>query len=533
MTAQPDEFNPREVPAFPTVHVRATTDEDGMVRGEVDGLPVPVDQERPTHSLMVEATKKAAARPLRAIRVSATDAQDTTWLMVVHADGRTWDVNDLDDKNPSGTGMSKRAVGAITAGTLFFAAAGLGSAWAISANTGDEAPPAPVAAPSGEAPVVPVQGWARRAGWVSPPLADGAGHEPPAFLTKAGVITTLAKEGGSLAALRPEDGATLWTKPLPDDLTAPPQATTFQGREAIAAASKNTLTVWPATTGPSPTQWEFAEADMELVESSRIPLLASDETSTALVLHGTTLKKRILPAGATPLTADDEGRVVAVDDHGRWWRLSSEDTAPRPTQLQPPTFGAEVDEVLGIAGRTLLVAWEDASGSHVSGYATENSMKPVWSERVNDRPRAKDVDIAPNGSWAVIGETAVQTETGSAKTLPQGWKTLGMTNAAAWSQEHMVPRRGKVKELEDEVEDEDGVPVATTRRHGLIVAEDSKGLHVFALENDPERHYDAGDPVTPAPSPTSTSTKKSSKSDKSTKAWTPKTKSTSKAEEEK
>ena len=504
----PDQFNPSEVPAFPTVHMRATTNPDGTVRGEVDGLPVQVDQAHPNRSLISEAATKAALRPLQAVRVSATDVNDATWLMIVHADGRTWDLDSLDAKGPKRGGTSKRTVAALAGGTLLFAAAGLGSAWAISANKNEAPPPAPTAAPAGEAPVVPVQGWARRAGWVSPVLTDGDAGGPPAFLTKAGVITTLAKDGGCLAALRPEDGATLWTKPLPEDLTSPPQAASFQGREAISAATRNTLTVWPATANPTPTRWEFTEADMEMVPSSTVPLLASEETSTALVLHGTQLEKRVLPAGSTPVSADDKGRVAAVDDHGRWWRLTDEDTAPRPTQLQPPTYGAEATEVLGLAGRTLLVAWEDDEGTLVSGFATESSMEPVWSKRVDKSPRSSDLSVAPNGSWLVVGETAIQTEDGTAKALPKGWKTSGMTNIAAWSKEHMVPRFGTPKELTDEVEDEEGIPVATTSRHGLIVAEDAKGPRIFALENDPGRHYDAGEAVTPRPSGTSTTSAK-------------------------
>lgn len=511
-----EEFDPRSVPAFPTVHVRLRRDEDGTTRGEVDGAPVTVDQADATGSLMAEAAQRAANRPLKAVRVSATDAEDTTWLMIVHADGRTWDVDSLNDRTDS-TGMSRRLIAGLAAGTLVFGIAGLGSAWAISANQSEEKRPEPKAAPPGEAPVVPVQGWARRAGWVSPPLAENTSAEPGVLTTKAGIVTTLDKNGGSLAALRPRDGATLWTSPLPDRLTAPPQLTSFKGREAIAAASSNTLTVWPATSAPKPTEWEFTEASMKMVEDSPVPLLASEDTNTALVLHGTQLKKRIVPAGATPVTADDKGGVIAADDDGRWWRLTAKDTAPRPSQLQPPTYGAEASEVLGIAGRTLLVAWKDEEGTLIAGYATENKMEPVWSKRVEDTPTANDVSVAPNGSWAVIGKSAITTESGARRALPEQWKTRGITNDAAWSRDHMIPRRGSAKTLKNEVEDDEGIPVAATKNHGFIVAKDTKATRIFALENDPGRHYDAGEPVKPSPT-TDTAQKKKAEAKKKTQA---------------
>lgn len=509
-------FDPRSVPSFPTVNVRVKAGDDGHMHGEVDGQPVEVDDGNPIASVMAAAAAIAAKRPMRAVRVSATDTEDETWLMVVHADGRTWDLDASTNsaaKKASGknvAGMTNRALAGLVAGTLVLATAGLGATWWITSRGNGGLPPKPTAAPAGESPVVPVQGWARRAAWVSPILTQ-TGSETGVLSTNDSVITTLdADAGPQLAALRPEDGATLWTSPLPTSLSGPPQLSSYDGREAIAAASDSKLIVWPnngqAGAAPTPTEWDFTEAALKLVPHSPVPVLASEDTNTALVLNEDRLEKRVVPAGAHVIRADDDGNAIAVDEVGRWWELNAESTAPSPTMLQPPTYGAEVREVLGMAGRTLIVSWTDGEdGTMLAGYAAESSMKPAWKTTVSDNPTTNDFHVSPDGTWAIAGTTAIRSETGKDRRLPEDWKTVGITNEAAWAKQYVAKKLATATEMARPVEDDAGVPVATTDDgRGLILAADGQDDRLYALEADPGRPYDAGEPVTPSPTATKT-----------------------------
>lgn len=512
-TTGEETFDPTSIPSFPVVNVRVRADDKGHMHGELDGQPIDVDDGDPITSLMSAAAKIAATRPMRAVRVSATDTSDTTWLMVVHADGRSWDLDTTDGGAPekkaglNAAGLTNRTLALLVAGTLTLAAGGLGAAWALGSRD-TQTVTTPTAAPAGEAPVVPVQGWARRAAWVSPELEQG-GADNTVLSTKNSVIATLATDNGpALGAIRPDDGATLWTSPLPGPLNGPPQLSSYDGREAIVAATDNQLLVWPNNgspgAAPTPTTWDFTEASVALVPRSPVPVLANDDSNTALVLNGSRLEKRVVPAGAHAIRGDDEGGVTAVDEVGHWWHLTSESTAPSPTMLQPPSYGAQVQEVLGVAGRTLIVSWSHGKdGTMLAGYATENKMEPVWQTKIDGKPTSNDFAVAPDGTWAVAGTTAVRAESGKTRDLPEDWKTLGITNDAAWAQDYVAKKLDHARKIDEPVEDPSGVPVATTvEGRGLIIANSDQSTHLYALEPDPGHPYDAGDTITPTPTTT-------------------------------
>ncbi|QGX08812.1 hypothetical protein EEW87_17560 (plasmid) [Janibacter melonis] len=494
-----EEFDPRSVPAFPIVNVRLYRTEDGAVTGEVDGADVDVDPDAPIDSVMRHAQDAAATRPMRAVRVTATDVDGKTWPMVVHADGRTWDLDTTPE--PERTGMRRSVVAAIAAGTLVLAGAGLGGAWYIAAHQDPPTATAPVAAPAGEAPVVPVAGWARRAAWVSPAInvpSDGA----PLLVTDSTVVATL-DDGPSaqLAALRPDDGATLWTVPIDNRVTGSPQQVAYQGREGIAVATGDALTIWPnSTTEPNPTTWEISEPGLTLVPTSKIPLLASTETLTALVLQGDALQQRVLPAGAQPLVATDDAAVLAADDSGRWWTLTSEQTAPSPETLTAPSPKATPLGIVGVAGRTLVYAWQDRGQTALTGYATESSMEPAWSVVISEDVDADDFAASPDGSWAIAGTTAIESETGTIRALPEDWSTAQITDEAAWSTAGDGYRAERMKPAQripgGADVDPQGIPVATAGDRGLIIASTGQAQRIYALEPDTGTAY--GPDVTPS-----------------------------------
>lgn len=352
---------------------------------------------------------------------------------------------------------------------------------ALVSSGGDEA------APTGPAPVEPVDGWSTKAEWVSPALTKG--NNSPVLVTGSRVITTTSTaKGTELTAMDAEDGERLWSSPIDGSLTGPPQLITHDDEPAVIAATGNTLMLWSDldTEGeaPTPETWDFTEAEVELVQGSPVPLLANEETLTALVLVGDELKKRTFPSSTRPIAADAKGRVMALRDSGHWYAMEHASTVPEPSLLKPPIMGSLVRDVLGTSGNTLVVSWSDGSKrSRVVGYDMTASMKPLWETPVRGRPEAGDFAASPKGDWATVDTMSVDTGTGEVEQLPRDWKTLGITEDRAWSRTHVADKDGRVTALEDEVEDRAGLPVAITPDGlGLVVAaEEGKSPQIHAL----------------------------------------------------
>lgn len=345
------------------------------------------------------------------------------------------------------------------------------------------------AVPSGPAPVEPVDGWSSTAEWVSPAVAKG--KNSPVLVSGSTVITvTSTSRGPELTAMDADDGTRLWSSKIDGKLTGPPQLITHDDEPVVVAATENTLMRWSdlETEGENepktPETWDFTEAEVELVEGSPVPLLANEETVTALVLVGDELKKRTFPSDTTPVAADDKGRVTALRDSGHWYAVDHATRLPEATLLEPPMMGSLVRDVLGTVGSTVVVSWSAGGGtSRVVGYDMTASMKPLWETSVDGNPEPGSFTPSPDGDWAIVDTLAVDARTGETEQLPKKWKTLGMTGDRAWSRTHAVSNEGRVAELEDTVEDRDGLPVAVTSGGlGLVVAaEKGEARRIHAL----------------------------------------------------
>lgn len=364
-----------------------------------------------------------------------------------------------------------------------------------------------------KAPVQPAPGWSATPAWVSPKLAETSEGRSPFLVTDETITTaTKAGEGATLTALNARDGESLWTRDLKEPLTATPYTTTYDDDDAIAAATAHSLTIWPQdkAAGPAPEKtWTFTEAAVKPVLDSPMPLLANPATATALALKDDKLVRRTLPGGSTPVAALEDGVVIAVTDSAHWWALQSPTKRPQAQMLQPPAWGAQPQKVLGLAGDTLIVSWTRSDHTRfVAGYDVRKGMRPTWQTTVSDDPEPDTMKVSPDESWAIVGATALDTANGRHRSLPSGWKTLRITNEAAWSKDHVSRKLQRAVETPRPTTERAGIPAAVTKDgYGLIAADG----RLFALEEDPEREYDDGQTVAPPPSPSSTETKKPAK----------------------
>lgn len=349
----------------------------------------------------------------------------------------------------------------------------------------------PSAAPSGVSPVTPVQGWTDQATWVSPDLASG--EEAPTVLVSGDAVIT-ASEGTSspeLLALSSTDGAELWSSPIDGALTGPPQLITWQDKPAVVAATSNELYLWADLEGeaPAPRTWSFTEADVRLVPGSPVPLLANEETLTALVLTGDGLQRRSLPSGGQPIAADAEGQVMSVGPSGHWWSSTDDGQVSDGTLLTPPVYGSLPGRVLGVGGTTLVVNWtRNNRATYLAGYDITNGMNLTWKTTVQGRVDLGDFDTSPDGTWAAVGTQAVDLSSGETTPLADDWQTVRVLDDRAWGTKHAVDKGGAARPLDEPIGDPAGVPVAVTDSGlGLIVAaEDGGALRIYALQPDPD-----------------------------------------------
>lgn len=346
----------------------------------------------------------------------------------------------------------------------------------------------------GLSPVDPVHGWTSQAEWTSPEIA--AGDSAPTVLVAEGAAITTTGDAAAphLTALSTSDGSQLWTSPIDAALTGPPQLIRWQDEPAVVAATANQLYLWRhlgvEDETPTPQTWSFTEADVTLVTGSPVPLLANEETLTALVLHDGDLRRRALPSGGQPLAADLDGRVLSVGSAGHWWSSGDDGEVSDGTLLAPPAYGSLPGAVLGVGGTTLVVNWtRNNRTTHLAGYDVTDQMEPTWTATVPGRVAVGDFDVAPDGSWATAGTVAVDLGTGAQEPLGQQWQTIRVTDDRAWSRSEAATRKGaSTAPLPEPVEVADGVPIAVTGTGlGLIVASEGDGpSRIYALQPDPD-----------------------------------------------
>lgn len=505
--SDPEEFDPYTVPTFPVVPVRVSLSDAGDTKAEFNGHPVDVPPgQDPIAALMQRAAIAAADRPLRAIRLAATDSADRTWPVVVHADGRTWDMS---PRTVPTRPTRRKVITIASVATLAVALTGAAGTVLVLRDGEDTTvaatPTTPAPGDPGESPVVPVDGWTRRAVWTSPALVNDA---PPLVSDDAVVTQTqTADRNISLTSLDPDTGGIIWQTPLDTRLDQSPDLAEVDSELVITGTTQGQLLTWDLA--GTPLQRYDLPTDAILVPESKAPLAYSERQAVAITLDGDDAVQRVMPAGARPISADGQGKVYAADDLGNWWALTDERVAPSPQRLEPPDAESVPVEVLGVAGRTLVVLWstaenEDEATSTLTGYGLDADLAPVWTSVMQDGQDA-DWYPDPSGTWAVLGRTSIDVETGDITELPDDWTTAAITTDAAWS---LTGETGYIAQPSSEARplasppDQAGLPVAVNADRALILATSANSPRLYALQADTGLPYDtSGSTATAGPTP--------------------------------
>lgn len=491
-----DGFDPLAVPRFPVVHLAVEHGPGGETVAKVDGTQIDTEDTEPEAALIQHAAARAEDRPLQAIRASATDDEGQRAMLVVHADGRTWDLtNHLTHEAAAPRRRARRmlmvggAVGALAIGGV--ATAGLAGAFDGLLNPEPPAATEPPPGPEGESPVVPVQGWSRHAAWVSPPVARAT----LTALVGDDLFTTLeVNNEGRLGRLDPTDGSVEQVGSTP--ITGGPWETTLaDGSPGVMAMTAEGLSVWSTRLGHVATL-DVAEGQTTAVPIAKHPMVWDERLQTAVVLTADGPKRRRLPAEAIPVTADASGSLIAVDGRGNWWRSDSEETPPPPNPLDVPHPDATFQGIVGHQDRTAMILWQvpGENGTQgtplLVGYATDDDMTPVWRTPVTGNLR-DTMTVSPDGTWGVLGSTHVTIDTGDAVQLPPEWAGAdGITDGIAWSltgqdEALAVTPEGQATVLDTVPRSEAGLPqLVTDDGLAILAAPLGQESRLYALEGE-------------------------------------------------
>ncbi|ATY17232.1 hypothetical protein CU254_42355 (plasmid) [Amycolatopsis sp. AA4] len=436
-------FDPATVPVYPVVRIRLEAEPgavDGTVRGLVDGAVVAVsgDLAEVRAQLIREVARKAALRPGRAIRAKGEDLSGAVWETVVTDDGQTYDATAL--RSPRKTRRPRRAVLIAAAGVALTLAVALVAAVLIlqrPAPSESAAPalPEPVAT---ELPVAGPAGWSRVATWSAPVEANSPN---PASQVAADELRVFAPGKSSVVAYSAATGARLWSAGLGGTVQTGPALTRIGGAPAVVAASSSEIQAWDPATGRSLLTAKLPSSSARVRVTPTGPMVTDDNGGQhVLVVQGQDLVARVLPSGATPLFPTADGALVAAAAPGQLWRITSDAVAGDPIPVAAPA-GATFSSVAGATERAIVLAYAPpgaASGTVVLRAFPVAGGEPLWTStpvpqaQVAAGTTSALAPAAPSGHWGIYGTSIVDLDLGKTTSLPTGWQTSVVGDAAAF-----------------------------------------------------------------------------------------------------
>jgi hypothetical protein len=476
------DFDPTTVPVYPVVPIELRqVGTEPTQRVYVNGrqIDVPADTS-PKDAALAAAAAEAATQMGDAIRVHATTPTGETWRMIVHADGRAWDL-------PSTPAARRRPWlwPAIASATVAVLAVGADAAVLANRDHGStgagvsapQATPTPSGTPT-ELPVLPPEGWSSHARWSSPTLADP--DAPVLVLPDRAVVATESE----LVAMNTITGAIAWRSSLPaGGLSAGPAVAHLGDGPSIVAQSDDDLLWWPTRGSTEPHRIPLPTG-AELSTDGAAVLARVTDTKAAIIDGQGAVQDRVVPAGAQALAGNVDGTITAASDSGLWWHVDNARLAKDGTPLATPAKGANPLKVAGYAGHHLVMLWTLADGSLLAAvYDDSASMRLVTTARLGGHSDDPDWHASPTRTWGVVGNVMVDLESGKTRELGD-WTTTKINNEAAYgdngkaSNKLAVDRNGQTHLLTDE----STIPVALLPSgDALVVGDDGTASRLYLV----------------------------------------------------
>lgn len=317
-------------------------------------------------------------------------------------------------------------------------------------------------------------GWSQNADWV----IDLAKHAPAPVAAADGTVVAITTEDHSaapatgddryLSALAP-DGRTRWAVPLDTVPRVGPLVVDVDGAPVVAVADTRDLTYWPLTGGPAtvvplPAGAKVTPTGMVTLPNNRLGYLHAGALQTVDGLPRT-----------EPGIALDGAVLVTQPDDGAWWTLSA-GTAPTAVQPTAPPGAAQIDRVLAVDARQVLIGWAtpDPRACIVAAYQRQDgTLTATTTAPCSALPR-NGAAYTSNGNLAGVGPI-IQTG-GTLLTVPGLTVTTVVDQIYGTTTGHpaVVTAAGQITKLPAGTL----IPIGQTPGHLLVVG--STG-HLYAL----------------------------------------------------
>lgn len=435
------DIDPALVPVYPVVRMEIRPVDGGLAEGFENGDQVcPAMHPDEVKQLLTDrAAQVAASRPgaIRAVRALVIEDGEVAAHLVVTADGVR-----IPAAEPRQRRRRGRKVALLVLGSL--AAVSVMAAGAVHLTQRAQADlPAPVATHTvvptptpTQLPVLGPKGWSTQAAW-SAPLGQQSSTASIAT-SPQGVVAAPAADGQGVVGRRISDGVQLWAASVDDSVSYGPVLSRIGAQPAFVAATSSTMFAWSPLTGHQIGRWELPEDGSATVVAGPAGTVVATDGQHALIVQGSKLVARVIPAGAASVAVQGPALVVAGD--GALWRVTGDQLAPAPTKLSAPA-GTTWQGVAGCSGTTLIMAYapaaQSASGTVVLRAFDLDTGAVRWtSGQVPAAQAAVSGDqplvLAPSQGWGVYGSSVVVLATGKTIALPTDWQTSAVGDQVAF-----------------------------------------------------------------------------------------------------
>ncbi|MEX2984824.1 PQQ-binding-like beta-propeller repeat protein [Streptomyces sp. C36] len=436
--------DPSTVPDWPAPVVRLT----GQGTVEVDGAVLPLPPGLDGADARQWAVKNVAeryARLGRAIRVTAVEADGTSFPLIVHPDGtvealaveaaggrrgkrrpRPASATAKSDtprggkSAPGAKGANDRsqegksqAKGLIAMG-VFLGVIVLGGVVVFSGGGGDpDTAPHSVATTPSAKPTPPPpanlprpapDGWTTRAAWA----LKISGQIGPA-VDEDGTIAAVTDKG-QLVVLDGASGVTKWSAGVPNDASGSLVFTRIDGQRVVAVSTGQALHYWGIDGDEHPHHSVNIPNSGTVTFLGPSPLISLRDATAAVIADGK-VQNVDLPVRTTALAADQQ-TVLAADPSGHWWRLAPGKQPDKGLEMKSPADKAQLNTVLGVDGGRLVGVWKKDDTTWATAYDAATG-KPLATGKAAKDPGTLTVRAA--GPLVAVGPLLLDTQRGSSR----------------------------------------------------------------------------------------------------------------------
>lgn len=397
-----DSFDPTRVPPFPVFTIRQTEQGDTL-----DGVPIePAHGEVDRHRAASDAAAQKAARQGHdAVRVRAHLDDGRRVDFVVRANGEVYDTTRSDA--PAPPSRKKRALILVATGLVVAIVIGSGAFLLGHALSGPD--PVPVETneqpPAGAGEPIPVglpDSFRDSADW-SAQVDDKALVRE---LSDGRLLTVT--EARTLTIFDPERGEAQWVGSNAPTSLSDVHETTWQGRPVLAAASAQSLTLWPLddTDGPVAPVSVPLGARAEVTYAGTAPLIdLGDYTVMAPATKDRDARRITLPPGSLPVAVVD-GTVRSLTDTAVWTTDPETSEHARTAFAAPEGTAGPPEEVIALTGDHALTVWsgDDSSTTTLALTDLANGTVTALSRDARAPSKSDELHSDPAAQTAVIGD---------------------------------------------------------------------------------------------------------------------------------